>query len=158
MSSNFLQYAVYITADFKQWPLSGWVLFGLGCYIATSYFFLQFPQLLHPTRRLPASLLMRHSSHRGGASERPENTIIAFRHAISLGSQLMEMDVYKTKDGVPVVVHDANLLRLTGHSLDVRQTLFSELPPLQHKLIHRSLLILFMERLYGHTKSLEYQH
>jgi len=120
-----------LVPDFKQWSTSGWVLFGFGCYIATSYFFLQFPQLLHRVKRLPASLVMRHSSHRGGASERPENTIIAFRHAVSLGSQLLELDVYKTKDGVPVVVHDANLIRLTGQSLDVRQTNYSDLPPLQ---------------------------
>ena len=35
----------------------------------------------------------------GGAAERPENSIAAFSHAVSLGSDLLELDVHLTRDG-----------------------------------------------------------
>src|SRR5262245_42548188 len=39
----------------------------------------------------------------------PENTLKAFREAISQNADGIEFDVYITKDGVPVVVHDDEL-------------------------------------------------
>jgi glycerophosphoryl diester phosphodiesterase len=55
-------------------------------------------------------------AHRGASSERPENTLAAFRRAIALESDGIELDVQVTRDGVPVVFHDASLRRLTGTS------------------------------------------
>jgi glycerophosphoryl diester phosphodiesterase len=52
-------------------------------------------------------------AHRGGAALRPENTIAAFDHGLSLGADGLEFDVHLSRDGVVVVHHDATLERTT---------------------------------------------
>jgi glycerophosphoryl diester phosphodiesterase len=52
-------------------------------------------------------------AHRGGAALRPENTIAAFDHGLSLGADGIEFDVHLSRDGVVVVHHDATLERTT---------------------------------------------
>lgn len=52
-------------------------------------------------------------AHRGGARLRPENTLVAFDHALALGADMLEMDARATADGVLVVLHDATLERTT---------------------------------------------
>ena len=44
--------------------------------------------------------------HRGARAMRPENTIPAFRYAITAGVDALELDMAVTKDGVLVVSHD----------------------------------------------------
>ena len=53
-------------------------------------------------------------AHRGASAERPENTLAAFRRAVALDADGIELDVQVTRDGVPVGFHDASLRRLTG--------------------------------------------
>jgi len=53
-------------------------------------------------------------AHRGASAEAPENTLAAFRRALALRVDGIELDVQVTRDGVPVVFHDASLRRLTG--------------------------------------------
>jgi glycerophosphoryl diester phosphodiesterase len=53
-------------------------------------------------------------AHRGASAERPENTLAAFRRAIAVGADGIELDVQMTGNGVPVVFHDETLRRLTG--------------------------------------------
>lgn len=53
-------------------------------------------------------------AHRGASAERPENTLAAFRRAVALEADGIELDVQVTRDGVPVVFHDTSLRRLTG--------------------------------------------
>ncbi len=53
-------------------------------------------------------------AHRGASAEKPENTLAAFRRALTLKADGIELDVHVTRDGVPVVFHDADLFRLTG--------------------------------------------
>lgn len=55
-------------------------------------------------------------AHRGASAEKPENTLAAFRRALALGADGIELDVQVTRDGVPVVFHDNSLRRLTGQS------------------------------------------
>jgi glycerophosphoryl diester phosphodiesterase len=52
-------------------------------------------------------------AHRGGPAYAPENTLAAFRYAIALGVDWLEMDVQMTQDGVLVVIHDETVDRTT---------------------------------------------
>jgi glycerophosphoryl diester phosphodiesterase len=52
-------------------------------------------------------------AHRGGAALRPENTLLAFDHGLSLGADGLELDVHLSRDGVVVVHHDRTLERTT---------------------------------------------
>ena len=47
--------------------------------------------------------------HRGTRGLRPENTLAAFAHALSIGVTTLELDTAVTKDGVVVVTHDSEL-------------------------------------------------
>ena len=53
-------------------------------------------------------------AHRGGAALRPENTLLAFDHGLSLGADGLELDVHLSRDGVVVVHHDPTLDRTTS--------------------------------------------
>ena len=53
-------------------------------------------------------------AHRGGAALRPENTIAAFDHGLSLGADGLEFDVHLSRDGAVVVHHDPTLERTTN--------------------------------------------
>lgn len=67
------------------------------------------------------------AAHRGGARLWPENSVTAFRGALSLGVDLVELDVHQTRDGEVVVVHDPTLERTTtGHGA-VRDQTWKEL-------------------------------
>lgn len=50
-------------------------------------------------------------AHRGASGVAPENTITAFQLAADIGSDLIELDVHKTRDGHLVVIHDATVDR-----------------------------------------------
>jgi glycerophosphoryl diester phosphodiesterase len=52
-------------------------------------------------------------AHRGASAEEPENTIAAFERAVEVGADVVEFDVRLTADGVPVVLHDADVSRTT---------------------------------------------
>jgi glycerophosphoryl diester phosphodiesterase len=45
-------------------------------------------------------------AHRGASWDEPENTIAAFRRAIEVGADYVELDVHAAGDGRIVVVHD----------------------------------------------------
>src|SRR3712207_4614438 len=51
--------------------------------------------------------------HRGASHRYPENTLAAFRAALEAGAGGLELDVHLTRDGHPVVVHDATVDRTT---------------------------------------------
>ncbi len=51
--------------------------------------------------------------HRGTVHLAPENTLAAFRKAIELGLDLIEIDVRETRDGHLVIMHDATVDRTT---------------------------------------------
>lgn len=58
-----------------------------------------------------------HISHRGGAGLYPENTLYAFERALKLHrTDLLELDVHASSDGVVMVAHDATLERCTDGS------------------------------------------
>jgi glycerophosphoryl diester phosphodiesterase len=55
-------------------------------------------------------------AHRGNAADYPENTLAALQSAVELGLRHVEFDVQLTRDGVPVVLHDADLRRMAGRA------------------------------------------
>ena len=52
-------------------------------------------------------------AHRGASGYAPENTLEAFALAITQGADGIELDVQLTKDGIPVVIHDETIDRVT---------------------------------------------
>ena len=52
--------------------------------------------------------------HRGYCAKYPENTLLSYRKAMELGVDAMEFDVWLSKDGVPVLMHDGNAYRTAG--------------------------------------------
>ena len=65
-------------------------------------------------------------AHQGGENEFPSNTMYAFRKAMAVGADMLELDVGVTKDGKVIVMHDTTVdgkTNGTGHvsSLTLRQ-------------------------------------
>jgi glycerophosphoryl diester phosphodiesterase len=60
----------------------------------------------------PASRLV--IAHRGDSVNGGENTLEALRRGVALGADALEFDVRMTRDGVPVLLHDAELDRTTS--------------------------------------------
>lgn len=57
-------------------------------------------------------------AHRGGQLEMPENTLYAFKKAIELGVDGIELDVQLSKDSVPVLYHPSDLnIRTNGEGV-----------------------------------------
>lgn len=65
------------------------------------------------TRAMPAPEL---ASHRGGAFLWPENSLLALRAACGFEAEQVEIDIHMSRDGEPVVMHDATLDRMTDGS------------------------------------------
>ncbi len=61
-------------------------------------------------------------AHRGISARFPENTLSAFSAAEDEGISAVELDVRLTLDGVIVVVHDENLLRVAGVDMPVGES------------------------------------
>ncbi len=58
----------------------------------------------------------RRFAHRGLCKDAPENTLPAFKAAVDAGCEGIEIDINMSRDGELIVIHDANLTRLTlGH-------------------------------------------
>jgi glycerophosphoryl diester phosphodiesterase len=65
--------------------------------------------------------------HRGASADAPENTLAAFRLAVELGADGVELDVWRCGTGEVVVLHDADTRRTAGAALRVRRATFREL-------------------------------
>jgi glycerophosphoryl diester phosphodiesterase len=66
-------------------------------------------------------------AHRGASAHAPENTLPAFELAVRQGADAFELDVRLTRDGAPVVIHDAMLERTTSLTGPVRARTLAEL-------------------------------
>lgn len=64
--------------------------------------------------------------HRGARSLEPENTLRAVARGLACG-EWVEVDVRLSRDGIPVVIHDATLDRTTDGKGPVRDTSLAEL-------------------------------
>lgn len=61
-------------------------------------------------------------AHRGYSGRYPENTLLAYQAAYQHGARYMELDLQLTADRVPVLHHDASLMRMADVDADVRDT------------------------------------
>jgi len=73
------------------------------------------------------------AAHRGGSLLWPENSLLAFRNAVTLGSDYLEADVHLSSDGEVVVIHDPTLERTTTGRGPVRASSRAELGELSLK-------------------------
>lgn len=55
-------------------------------------------------------------AHRGFSGVAPENTLAAFRRAIEIGADMIELDVLSSRDGAVVVIHSIDLGTTTNGS------------------------------------------
>ena len=53
-------------------------------------------------------------AHRGDSATHPENTLSAFRSAIEAKADMIELDYYHSRDGIPFTFHDSTLDRTTN--------------------------------------------
>lgn len=70
--------------------------------------------------------------HRGSAYG-VENTLEALQGAIDAKAEYAEVDILLSTDGVPMVIHDSNLKRLTGENLNVHELTAEQLARLTLK-------------------------
>lgn len=66
-------------------------------------------------------------AHRGASGLAPENTLSAFRKAVEIGVDAVELDVHKTNDGKIIVCHDDRLDRTTNMNGLIRDLDLSEI-------------------------------
>ncbi|MCC5790821.1 MAG: glycerophosphoryl diester phosphodiesterase membrane domain-containing protein [Opitutales bacterium] len=71
------------------------------------------------------------TAHRAGAFLAPENTLAALEAAIEAEADYAEIDVQRTRDGVIVVIHDADLMRVAGDPRRVAQADYADLAQLR---------------------------
>lgn len=72
-------------------------------------------------------------AHRGECEKNLENTLASITAAIDAGITAIEIDVQLTKDGIPVLFHDDNLMRMTGINKPIAAVDFKTLSQLPLK-------------------------
>ena len=86
-----------------------------------------------PDKKIPNPFMIESGSatmvvaHRGGRDLAPENTLVAFDKAVSLGVDVLEMDVAMTKDSILVTIHDLTIDRTADSTGKVIDYTFQEL-------------------------------
>ena len=65
--------------------------------------------------------------HRGAKGLAPENTILGLEKALQHGADAVEVDVHITKDGIPVLTHNADTADAAGNLLRVADATYAEL-------------------------------
>lgn len=103
-----------------------WIAVGPVCIVCL-YFLMIMPRML----RRPAfadfkGVLFAHRGLHDNKSDAPENSMKAFEKAVNAGYGI-ELDVRLTKDGIPVVFHDATLERMCKDAGRVDEYTYEEL-------------------------------
>jgi glycerophosphoryl diester phosphodiesterase len=73
------------------------------------------------------------TAHRAAHDTFPENSMPAIERAISLGVDIIEIDVRLTKDGVPILMHDDSVDRMTDGKGKVKELTFAQIEALHLK-------------------------
>ncbi len=85
------------------------------------------------TSKLPASTMTRvttNTGHRGIPAKAPENTLEGSILAFELGANVIELDVYLSKDGEVVVMHDGDTSRTCNKGISVEGSTLAQLKEL----------------------------
>jgi len=86
-------------------------------------------------------LTVGHRGCRGVSDQLPENSMPAFRHALKHGAHALEFDVRMTKDGVPIVFHDADVARmLEGAEGAVESFTFNEIRSYKYRGVNQDTM------------------
>ena len=70
------------------------------------------------------------TAHRGSSDDAPENSMSSLMTAVDQMADYAEIDVRATKDGVPVLLHDASLKRTAGVDKKIWDVTYQELEEL----------------------------
>lgn len=76
-------------------------------------------------------------AHRGASGYAPENTLDAFRKAVEMGADGIELDVQMTKDGELVVIHDETINRVSNGKGWVKDYTYEELKKFNFNKTHQ---------------------
>lgn len=69
-------------------------------------------------------------AHRGSKGTHPENTLAAFKEAVRVGADGIELDIHLTKDQQLVVIHDETVDRTTDGFGEINQLTLKEIKKL----------------------------
>jgi glycerophosphoryl diester phosphodiesterase len=69
-------------------------------------------------------------AHAGGAALGPENTMAAINASLAAGVEAIEIDVRRSSDGVPILIHDRSVARTTGGEGNVDEMTVEQLQTL----------------------------
>jgi glycerophosphoryl diester phosphodiesterase len=83
--------------------------------------------LLRGDRTVRPEIIAHRGAHRGQSGSLPENTLVAFRNAVDLGADRLELDVQMTRDGELVVIHDETVDRTTNGTGRVAELTLTEI-------------------------------
>lgn len=117
--------------ELKKSQIAGLITLGTAALGCGAYLWALTPGRSSEAQRAP--FRGRYFAHRGLYTDTaPENSLAAFRAAAAAGYGV-ELDVRLTRDGIVVISHDDNLLRMTGRRVSVSSLSFDELQNLPLK-------------------------
>ena len=70
------------------------------------------------------------AAHRGNSRYFPENTMAAYRSAVEINADMIEVDVHMTKDGHLIMMHDHRVDRTTDGEGLIREKTLAEIKAL----------------------------
>lgn len=70
------------------------------------------------------------AGHRGASGTEPENTLTAFKAALAMGADAVELDVQRCKSGEMMVIHDSSVDRTSNGSGKVKDLTLDQLKQL----------------------------
>lgn len=85
------------------------------------------PQILGKQAKTNSFLNNGVTAHRGNSGDFPENTLPAFESGIEVGADWIELDIFRTKDGKLVVIHDRTTARTGDKNLGVTDSTYENL-------------------------------
>ena len=75
----------------------------------------------------PAHAAIKYVAHRGDYADAPEGSMAAYRNAVERGSEIVKLDVRRSKDGVIVLSHDPSFRRTMGWDAEILDVTWEEI-------------------------------